>query len=73
MLEFCAWRMDCSGCEASLKRAVSEIEGVDHVEADRFSCVVTIRLEEGAKADDVKAKIEPALSKTSKKFRVVEP
>ena len=75
VLEFCIWKMDCSGCESSVKTAIRDLEGVDHVEADRFSCIVTVRLEEGAKLDALTPQIEKALSEggAHKEFDVIGP
>jgi len=52
--------MDCGGCEESIKKAVTRIEGVDSVSADHASGRVEVQFAGQADAEKVRLAIEDA-------------
>ena len=52
--------MDCGGCEESIRKAVTRIEGVDSVSADHVSGRVEVRFAGQADEEKVRLAIEEA-------------
>ena len=52
--------MDCGGCEESIRKAVTRIEGVDSVSADHVSGRVEVRFAGQADEEKVRLAIEDA-------------
>lgn len=72
-IEFTAWEMGCSGCESTIQKRLTAIDGVTEVTADHTTATIKVELDDAAKRDAVIEKIVPALEKpeSGRKFDIV--
>lgn len=75
VIEFTAWQMGCSGCESTITKRLTAIDGVTAVTADHTTATIKVELDDAAKRDAVIEAITPALEKpeSGRAFEIVKP